>query len=319
MKAVLYNKKELPHKLSFCDIGMIKENDDEVLIKIHAVSLNAADYRSMKMGIIPKKKIFGADISGTVVSVGRNIRNLAPGDEVIGDLAGYGFGGLAEYAVAPEKLLVRKPPEISFEEGAALPMAGVTALQALRKTGNIQAGLEVLIIGSSGGVGTFAVQLAKYFGAHVTAVCSTQNIDLSRQLGADIVVDYTTDKFYGGAKTYDLILAINGNYSLTYCRRMLKPKGIYVVVGGSFSQIFKSLVFGWLFSLGNKKVRFLAAKPDINDLEILVSLVCRKVIKPVIEKYYSLENTADAMHFMTKGHARGKLVIRVLSDKLPKE
>jgi NADPH:quinone reductase-like Zn-dependent oxidoreductase len=164
LKAIVYNKKALPDKLVYCDIEKPIPNDNEVLVKIIAVSVNAADYRSLKMGLIPKKKIFGADIAGRVESLGKNIKQYRYGDEVIRDLADYGFGGFAEYAVAPEKLLVHKPGRISFEDAAALPMAAVTALQALRDKGNIQEGHKVLIIGSGGGVGTFTVQLAKYFG-----------------------------------------------------------------------------------------------------------------------------------------------------------
>jgi NADPH:quinone reductase-like Zn-dependent oxidoreductase len=177
MKAVVYAKKGLPDKLIYRDVEKPVPSDDEVLIKIVAASVNAADYRSMSMGIIPKRRIFGADIAGRVESAGKNILQFKPGDEVIGDLSACGFGGFAEYAVAPEKALVQKPARISFEEAAALPLAGITALQALRDKGNIQKGQMVLIPGSGGGVGTYAVQLAKYFGGTVTAVCNTKNDD----------------------------------------------------------------------------------------------------------------------------------------------
>ena len=162
MKAVLYNKKASPEKLIYCDIDKPVPNDNEVLIKINSVSLNAADYRSMKMGLIPKRKIFGADISGCVESAGKNITEFKPGNEVMGDLSSSGFGGCAEYVTVPEKEVITKPSTISFEEAAAIPMAAMTALQALRK-GNIQKGQQVLIVGCAGGVGTFAIQLAKYF------------------------------------------------------------------------------------------------------------------------------------------------------------
>lgn len=177
MKAVMYNKKGTPDKLIYCDIEKPTPNDNEVLIKVFATSINAIDYRSMRMGMIPRKKIFGADISGKVESVGSNIRKFKPSDEVIGDLSDCGFGGFAEYAVASEKALISKPTGISFEEAAALPVAATTALRALQNKGNIQKGQNVLIVGSSGGVGTFAVQLAKYFGAEVTAVCSTKHLE----------------------------------------------------------------------------------------------------------------------------------------------
>ena len=176
MKAIVYSKKSYPDKLVYCDVDKPIPGDREVLIKVHSVSLNAADYRSMKMGLIPKRKIFGADIAGRIESVGKNISLFKPGDEVIGDLASYGFGGLAEYVTAPEKALITKPEQISFEDGAALPMAAMTALQALRDKANVHKGQKVLIVGSAGGVGAFAIQLAKYFGAVVTGVCSSKNV-----------------------------------------------------------------------------------------------------------------------------------------------
>ncbi|MCU0456388.1 MAG: NAD(P)-dependent alcohol dehydrogenase, partial [Bacteroidales bacterium] len=174
MKAVVYDKKSYPDKLVYREVEKPIPNDHEVLIKVHAVSLNAADYRSMKMGLIPERKIFGADIAGRVESTGKNISLFKPGDEVVGDLGSYGFGGLAEYAIAPEVAIIHKPGKLAFEEAAAFPMAAITALQALQKKSSVQKGQEVLIVGSSGGVGTFAVQLAKYFGAIVTGVCSSK-------------------------------------------------------------------------------------------------------------------------------------------------
>ena len=311
MKAFVYNKESLPDKLIYCDVKKPVPNDNEVLIKVLAVSANAADYRSMKMGIIPKRKIFGADIAGCVESVGKNIQQFKPGDEVIGDLSDCGFGGFAEYAVAPEKALIPKPAKILFEEAAALPMSAITALQALRDKGNIQHGQKVLIVGSSGGVGTFAVQLAKYFGAIVTAVCSTRNVEQSGSLGADYVIDYTKEDFTKSDKKYDLIIAINGHRTLSAYKRILNPNGIYVMVGGALSQVFKSILFGWLMSFGSKKIRFLAAKSNQKDLEFITKLVVDGKIKPVIDKRYPLEQAADAMKYLCEGHALGKVVINV--------
>ena len=176
MKAIVYNKKNYPDKLVCCEVYKPAPNDDEVLIKVHAVSLNAADYRSMKMGIIPKRKIFGADIAGRIETTGKNISFFKPGDEVMCDLASFGFGGLAEYVTAPEKALIIKPGQVSYVVAAALPMAAMTALQALRDKGGVQKGQKVLIVGSTGGVGTFSIQLAKYFEAEVTGVCSSKNV-----------------------------------------------------------------------------------------------------------------------------------------------
>ena len=310
MKAVVYSKNTIPDKLVYCEVDKPVPKDDEVLIRIHAVAVNAADYRSMKMGMIPARKIFGADISGTVESAGRNVKLFKPGDEVVGDLADYGFGGFAAFAVSPEKFLVPKPAGLSFEEAAAMPMASVTALQALRNKGNIQKGQEVLILGSSGGVGTFAVQLARHSGAVVTAVCSTRNVEQTASLGAHHVIDYTKEDFAARNRKYDLILAVNGNYSFFRCRKALKPDGRFVMVGGALTQIFKAIVLGRPLSLGKRKMLFLAAKSNSGDLKYLLNLASDGIIKPVIEKYYPPEKTAEAMRYAADGHARGKVVIK---------
>ena len=312
MKVVVYQRKGIHKKLFYCDVNKPVPSDNEVLVKIYTVSINAADYRSMRMGLIPKKKIFGADIAGSVESVGKNIRQFKPGDDVFGDLAGFGFGGLAEYTATPERALVIKPARISFEEAAALPVAGLTALQALRDNGNIQNGQQVLIVGSGGGVGTFAVQLARYFGAEVTAVCSTKNVEQTTALGAAHVIDYTKEDFTIGSKRYDIILAVNGNHTLQAYRRILKSNGTCIVIVGALWQIFMSLLFGWLLSIGSKKIRTIAAKPVQKDLEFLAKLVEEGKIKPVIEKRYPLDQTAEAMRYLSAGHAKGKVVITVL-------
>lgn len=312
MKAVVYNKKKgNPDRLVFCDIDKPDPDDNEVLIKVHAVSLNAADYRSMKMGLIPKRKIFGADIAGKIESVGKNISSFKPGDDVIGELSSYGFGGLAEYVTAPGRALVIKPDSVSFEEGAALPMAAVTALQALRDKARIQKGSKVLIVGCSGGVGTFALQLARYFEAWTTGVCSSKNVQQSLSLGADHVIDYIKDDFTKMKERYDIILGINGNYPLLEYRRALAPGGTYVMVGGSLSQIFKSLTMGWILSSGSKKMTFLAAKANKTDLEFLARLLEKGIIKPVIDRRYTLEQAAEAMNYHKQGHSAGKVVINI--------
>lgn len=311
MKAVVYNRKSYPDRLVFCDINKPVPNDNEVLIKVHAVSLNAADYRSMKMGLIPKRKIFGADIAGRIESVGKNISLFKPGDEVMGDLASYGFGGLAEYVTAPERAVIIKPDQISFEDGATLPMAAMTALQALRNSANIQKGQKVLIVGSSGGVGTFAIQLSKYFEAEVTGVCSSKNVQQALSLGADYVIDYTKENFMKREKQYNIILGINGNYPLLAYKKILTSNGIYVMVGGSLSQIFKSLLFGWILSFGSQKMKSLAAKANKTDLELLATLLEKGNIKPVIDRRYSLDKTADAMNYLKQGHPTGKVVINI--------
>jgi NADPH:quinone reductase-like Zn-dependent oxidoreductase len=310
MKSILYTKTSTD-KLVYCEVEKPVPADHEVLVRVLASSVNAADYRSLKLGIIPKRKIFGADIAGVVESVGRDVTQFRPGDEVMGDLADSGFGGFAEYAAAPEKALVMKPAGLSFEEAAAIPLAGVTALQGLRKKGNIQPGQKVLIVGAGGGVGTFAVQLAKHFGAEVTAVCSTRNVEQTISLGADYVVDYTKEDVAKTGRTYDLILAVNGNRSLLSYKRLLNPGGIYVMVGGAMKQILGSLFFGWLFSFGSRKMRTLAAKPNREDLGFLAGLAGEGLIRPLIEATYPLSQTPEAMKHLSSGHARGKVVIRV--------
>jgi len=311
MKAIVYNKKSYPDKLVYCDVDKPVPNDNEVLIKMNSVSLNAADYRSMKMGLIPKRKIFGADIAGRVESVGKNISLFKPGDEVMGDLASYGFGGLAEYVTAPERALIIKPDQVSFEEAATLPMAAMTALQALRDKGDIQKGHKVLIVGSAGGVGTFAIQLAKYFETEVTAVCSSKNVQQTLSLGANNVIDYTKENFSKQDKRYEIILGINGNYPLLAYKKTLTSDGTYVMVGGSLSQIFKSLLFGWVLSFGSKKMKSLTAKANKTDLELLAKLLEKGIIKPVIDRRYSLDKTAEAMDYLKQGHSTGKVVINI--------
>jgi NADPH:quinone reductase-like Zn-dependent oxidoreductase len=297
--------------LIYCDVDKPIPKDNEVLIKIKAVSLNAADYRSMKMGLIPKRKIFGADISGCIESIGKNVTQFKPGDEVMGDLASFGFGGCAEYVTVPEKAVIIKPSKISFEEVSTLPMAALTALQALCDKGNIQKGHKVLIVGCAGGVGTFAIQLAKYYETEVTGVCSSKNVQQSDSLGADFVIDYTKEDFSKSGKLFNLILGINGNYPLLAYRKCLAPNGIYVMVGGSLSQIFKSLLFGWFFSFGPRKMRSVAAKPNRHDLEFLATLLEKGQIKPIIDRRYSLDKTADAMNYISQGHSTGKVVINI--------
>jgi NADPH:quinone reductase-like Zn-dependent oxidoreductase len=312
MKALVYNKKVRPQKLSLVEIDKPVPNDNEVLIRVHAVSLNAADYRSMKMGIIPKKKIFGADVAGIIESVGKDTSVFKPGDEVFGDLASYGFGGLAEYVTAPEKALVHKPKTVSFEAASALPLAGITALQALRNKGNIKNGQKVLIVGSAGSVGPIAIQIAKYYGAEVTGVCSLKNLEQTLSIGADYAIDYTKEDFLNSKERYHLILGVNGNYPLLAYKRSLAPHGRYVMVGGSLSQIFKSLLFGRFLSFGSKKMKSLSAKAKKEDLEFLAGLLENGTIRPVIERRYPLDKAAEAMQYLSQGHSSGKMIIHII-------
>jgi len=312
MKAVVYEKNGSPEVLHLRQVDKPVPASNEVLVKIHAASLNAADYRSIRMGNIPKSKVFGADIAGRVESAGCQALRFKAGDEVFGDLSGCGFGGLAEYAAVPENLLAKKPGGVTFEDAAALPMAAVTALQGLRDRGRVQVGHRVLVYGAGGGVGTYAVQLAKTFGAEVTAVCSPYNVELVRSLGADHVLDYTTQDFEKQGVKYDLILAVNGSQPLSAYRRALAPKGTLVIVGGGLPQLINGFLMGPLLSTGGRKIRLLAARPDAQDLEYVIKLVENGKIRPVIDRCYPLEGTPAAMQYLSQGHARGKVIISIV-------
>jgi NADPH:quinone reductase-like Zn-dependent oxidoreductase len=251
-------------------------------------------------------------MAGRVEAVGRNARQFQPGDEVFGDMAGHGNGSFAEYVSASERAFALKPANLSFEEAAAVPMAAVTALQGLRDEGQIRPGQKVLINGASGGVGTFAVQLAKYFGAEVTAVCSTRNVDQARSLGADHVIDYTKEDFTQSGRQYDLILAANGYHSLSAYKRALTPGGVYVMAGGTSAQIFQAMLLGpWMSKSGGKKMGGVSAKPSQVDLVFVKGLLEAGRIVPVIDRRYPLSETAEALRYLGEGHARGKIVITV--------
>jgi NADPH:quinone reductase-like Zn-dependent oxidoreductase len=268
--------------------------------------------RLMGGGLLkPKSTRLGADVAGRVEAVGRNVKQFQPGDEVFGMVQ----GGFAEYACAPEKALALKPVNLSFEEAAAVPMAAVTALQGLRDEGQIRAGQKVLIYGASGGVGTFAVQIAKSFGAEVTAVCSARNLEQSRSIGADHVVDYTKEDFTKNGQQYDLILAANGYRSLSAYKRALTPKGIYIMAGGSMAQIFQSMLMGSMMSeTGGRKMGGVSAKRSQKDLIILKELLEAGKVVSVIDRRYPLSETAEALRYLGEGHARGKVVIVVESN-----
>jgi NADPH:quinone reductase-like Zn-dependent oxidoreductase len=258
----------------------------------------------------PKNKILGADIAGRVEAVGRNVKQFQPADEVFGDISACGWGGFAEYVCASENALALKPANISFEEAAAVPLAAVTALQGIRDKGQIQPGQKVLINGASGGVGTFAVQIAKSFGAEVTAVCSTRNLDMARSIGADQVIDYTQEDFTQNGQRYDLIIAANGYHSISDYKRALSPKGIYVMTGGSMAQIFQAMLLGpWISMTGSKKMGNSATKPNKNDLAFMKELLEAGKVVPVIDRRYPLSKVAEAIRYLGEGHARGKVVI----------
>jgi NADPH:quinone reductase-like Zn-dependent oxidoreductase len=323
MKAIVYTKYGPPDVLELKEVEKPTPQDNEVLVKVHAASLNAYDWhllradpflvRLMGGGLLkPKNQILGADLAGRVEAVGRNVKQFQPGDEVFGDLSGCGSGGFAEYVSVPENALALKPANMTFEETATVPMAAVTALQGLRDKGKIQPGQKVLINGASGGVGTFAVQIAKSFGAEVTAVCSTGKMDMARSIGADQVIDYTQEDFTQNEQRYDLILAANGYHSIWDYKRALSPKGIYVMAGGSMAQIFQAMLLGpWISMAGSKKMGALSARPNQKDLVFMKELLEAGKVVPVIDRCYPLSEVADALRYLEEGHAQGKIVITV--------
>ncbi len=323
MKAIVYTKYGPPDVLQLKEVERPTPKYNEVLIKVHAASVNAADWhllrakpflvRLMGMGFLkPKHKILGSDIAGRIEAVGRNVRQFQPGDEVFGDVFACGLGGFAEYVCACEDALVLKPSKLTFEEAAAVPLASVTALQGLRDKGKIQPGHEVLINGAGGGVGTFAVQIAKSFGAHVTAVCSTGNLDMVRSIGADQVIDYTKEDFTKNGLRYDLILGANGYHSLSDYKHALSSRGIYVMSGGSNAQMFQALLLGpWMSMSGDKKMGSLTAKSNHKDLVFMKELIEAGKVKPVIDRRYPLRAVAEAIRYLEEGHARGKVVITI--------
>ncbi len=315
MKAVVYDKKNTPEPFVLREVDKPVPTGDQVLIKIMAVSVNAADYRSMRYGIIPPRSIYGADVAGEVEAVGPAVTRFKIGDGVFGDILKWGSGGFAEYVATPEKAVALKPASVPFEKASTISMAGITALQGLRNLGSIQTGQRVLIVGAGGGVGNFAVQLAKYFGAQVTAVCGPKNAETVRSLGADRVIDYTQSSFTAEKQKYDLILAVNGSYRLAELRRALNANGIMVMAGGSLVQLGRQMLFGWLYSLGSQKMYLLKAEPNTDDLAFLIKLVEDGKLKIVIDRTYPLAETAEAMKYANKGHALGKVVILVGQQK----
>lgn len=322
MQAIVITKYGPPGEvLKLREIEKPTPDDQQVLVKVRAGSLNVADLAPIRGVFIarllgtgwrkPKRKVLGTDIAGQVEEVGKRVTQFKPGDEVFGATA----GGFAEYACAAEERLVLKPANVSFEEAAAVPIAGVSALQGLGK-GQIAAGQKVLIHGASGAVGTFAVQLAKAFGTQVTAVCSTRNVENARALGADDVIDYTQEDFTQHGRRYDLILAINGNRSPWDYRKALTPMGRCVVLGGSLAQIFQAMLLGRFVSKpGGQTIGFMGiARMNQRDLEILKELLAVGKVKPLIERRYPLSQTVEAVQYLEKGHARAKQVIVLETD-----
>jgi len=325
MKAIVYQNFGSPDILRFEEIDKPTPADNEVLIKVRAASVNPLDWKLMKGGPfilrlllgLGKSKIKrpGVDVAGQVEAVGRNVTQFKPGDEVFGTCR----GAFAEYATSQsvsgmKSVLVRKPANVTFDQAASAPVAALTALQGLRDKGRIQQGQKVLINGAAGGVGTFAVQMAKSFAANVTGVCSTTNVDMVRSIGADCVIDYTKEDFTRSGQRYDLVLDCVGNHSLSACRRVLNPKGILVMVGAPYDSPVIRLLARLLGALVlsrfvSQKMVFFIAKVNQEDLTILGEFMATGRVTPVIDKRYRLSELPEAFRYAAEGHSRGKLIV----------
>lgn len=310
-----------PDALEYTEMAPPEPAPGEVLVRVKAVGLNAADLHLLRADPFPvrlfagltrpKLRALGADVAGVVEALGPGTTAWKVGDEVFGDLSGCGWGGLAEFVSVPASCLTAKPSRLSFVEAAAVPMASVTAYQALHH-GRIQAGQRVLVHGASGGVGTFAVQIARALGARVTAVCSAANADLSSSLGAEEVIDYRTDDFTTRGPVFDLVLAANGDRSLDDYRRALAPGGTYVASGGTMKQLTQAMVQGpWLSLVSGRKFRTMTASPRPEDLRAVLALIEAGQVRPVIDRTYPLSEGSRALAYLEEGHARGKVVVEV--------
>ena len=324
MKAIICTKYGPPEVLQLKEVAKPAPKDDEVLIRVQAASVNSRDWRRMRAnpffirlmagGLLkPKNSILGADLAGRVEAIGSNVKQFLPGDEVFGVLSRYGGRTFAKYVCAGENEIALKPANLSFEQAAAVPLAAITALQGLRDKGNIQPGQKVLINGASGGVGTFAVQIAKSFGAEVTGVCSTRNLEMVRSIGADHVIDYKKEDFTKNGQQYDLILAVSGYHPISDYLKALKPEGTYVVAGGSMIQLFQAA--------GNKKrnsntggqiTYVVSLVQSQKDLIFLKELIESGKVIPIIDGCYPLSKTPDAFRYFEKVHPKGKVVICVV-------
>jgi len=335
MKAIVCTKYGSPDVLQLKEVETPTPKEDEALVQVHAASLNAADFetlrgvffarlaRRLREPLRPMYKILGSDIAGRVEAVGRNVKQFQPGAEIWGDLSAHGFGAFAEYVCIPENALRLKPASMTFEEAAAVPSAAVVALQNLRGAeqssrspmlsdeGQIQPGQKVLINGAGGGAGTFAVQIAKSFGAEVTGVDSTRKLDMLRSIGADHVIDYTQEDYTKSGQRYDLILDVVAYRSIFDYKRALSPQGVFVYVGGSTAAIFQAFILGSLISMtGSKKMGVVTWKPNNKeDLVVLKELFEAGKVVPVIDRSYPLSEVPEALRYLEEGHTLGKVVI----------
>jgi NADPH:quinone reductase-like Zn-dependent oxidoreductase len=321
MKAIVYRCYGSPDVLKFENIAKPTAADNEVLVRVRAASVNPFDWHYMRGTpyIVrmdsgfgkPENPRLGVDFAGTVEAVGKDVKRFHPGDDVFGGK----FGAFAQYvSVREDRALALKPANVTFEQAAAVPIAALTALQALRDSGQIRSGQKVLINGASGGVGTFAVQIAKSFGAEVTAVCSTRNVQMVQSIGADHVIDYTREDFTQGTQRYDLILDAVGSHSLSEYRRVLNPKGIFVIVGTQdngrwLGPLFEPLKATLVSPFVNQTLVMMLSDLNKEDLTLLGDLMQAGKVKPVIDRHYPLSETPAAITYLEAGHARGKVVI----------
>jgi NADPH:quinone reductase-like Zn-dependent oxidoreductase len=320
MKAIVYEKYGSPDVLHLTEVAKPIPTDDQILIKIHAVSINGADWENLigkplyirAAGLFkPANKILGSDIAGRVEFAGKNNTEFIPGDEVFGEIPLY-RGGFAEYVCTSGKTMTLKPASLTFEQAAAIPQAGVVALRGIRENGRVQPGQKILINGAGGSAGSFAIQLAKLYGAEVTGVDNAGKLDFIRSLGADHVVDYTREDFSTSGKQYDLILDLMAQRSVLACQRALRPNGTYFLVGGSLAVIFQILLLGpWIKRTTTKAMRILAVPQNRKDLISITELVKAGKIRPIIDRRYSLSEVPEAMRYVGEGRAKGKVVIVV--------
>jgi NADPH:quinone reductase-like Zn-dependent oxidoreductase len=320
MKAIVYTKYGPPETLQLKEVAQPTPKDDEVLIKVRAASVNRSDWESLRGkplyarigGLLkPRQQRLGSDIAGRVEMAGTNVRRFQPGDEVFGDILPR-MGGFAEYVCARESALALKPASMTFEVAAAIPQAAVIALQGIRDKGHVQPGQKVLINGAGGGAGTFAVQLAKIYGAEVTGVDNTGKLDFMRSLGADHVIDHTREDFTKNRKQYELILDIVAHRSVIAYKRALRTNGSYFLAGGSVATMFQILLLGpWISMIESKRMRVLAVRPNTEDVDFMTALIETGKVRPVIDKTYPLSEVPEAIGYIGEGHAQGKVVITV--------
>ncbi|MCE7983342.1 MAG: NAD(P)-dependent alcohol dehydrogenase [Caldilinea sp. CFX5] len=322
MKAVVYTEYGSPEQLQCKEVAKPAPTDDEILIKLHATSVNRSDWEGLsgkplyaRIGGLfkPRRHILGSDIAGVVAAVGKNHKQFQPGDEVFGDIL-TSLGGFAEYVCVRGGVLALKPPNLSFIEASTIPQAGVIALQGICTKGQVQPGQQVLINGAGGG-GAFAVQLAKLYGAEVTAVDNTGKLEFLRSLGADHVIDYTREDFTKSGKQYDLILDLVAHRSATDIPHALRPNGSYLFVGGSVATLFQILFLGpWIKKTTGKQVRILAVQPNAKDMLHITELCTAGKIRPVIDRTYPLEQVPAALRYLGEGRAKGKIVITMAEN-----